>query len=379
MNDLVDRSSLNLVIDRSSFLKSLNHVQSVVERRNTIPILSNVKIDASVDSLKLSATDMDIEVIEKTSANVMQNGEVTASAHTLYDIIRKLPDGAQVELVYDNNQLALASGRSSFKLPCLPADDFPSLTSGDFINTFKLESNDLRSLIDKTKFAISTEETRYYLNGIFLHSLEVEGVEVLRAVATDGHRLALSEMVLPDGASNMPGVIIPRKAVLEIRKLIDEISGEVEINLSESKIRFSVGDTFLTSKLIDGEFPEYERVIPKENDKILEVRAKSFSDAVDRVSAISAEKSRSIKLNFDKGLVVLSASSPDNGSSSEELEANYESDSFEIGFNSRYLLDILQQIEGEAVRFNMSGPDAPTIVNDATDGSSTYVLMPMRV
>ena len=370
---------MNLVIDRSNLLKSLNHVQSVVERRNTIPILSNVRIDASLDNLRLSATDMDIEVVEKTDANILQNGEVTASAHTLYDIIRKLPDGAQVEMVYDNNQLSLTSGRSSFKLSCLPADDFPSLTPGEFLNTFKLKSNDLRSIIDKTKFAISTEETRYYLNGIFLHSLESDGIKVLRSVATDGHRLALSEMALPDGASNMPSVIIPRKAILELRKLIDEVNDEVEVQLSESKIRFSLGNTLLTSKLIDGEFPEYERVIPKENDKLLEVNTKSFSNAVDRVSAISAEKSRSIKLNFNKGLVALSASSPENGSSSEEVEASYDSDSFEIGFNSRYLLDIMQQIEGEAVRFNMSGPDAPTIVNDAADSSSTYVLMPMRV
>ena len=370
---------MNLVIDRANLLKSLNHVQSVVERRTTIPILSNVRIDASIDHIRLSATDMDIEVVEKTSANVLQDGQVTASAHTLYDIVRKLPEGAQVEMIYDDNQLSLNSGRSSFKLSCLPADDFPSLTPGDFINTFSISSADLASLVDKTRFAISTEETRYYLNGIYFHSIKNEGTEVLRVVATDGHRLALSEMALPEGALNMPGIIIPRKAVSELRKLIDEFSGELKIELSDTKIRFSMEDILLTSKLIDGEFPEYDRVIPKENNKLLEVSTKAFSNAVDRVSAISAEKSRSIKLNFDKSLVVLSASSPENGSASEELEASYESEPFEIGFNSRYLLDIMQQIEGEAVRFNMSGPDAPTIVNDSSDGSSTYVLMPMRV
>ena len=370
---------MNLIIDRANLLKSLNHVQSVVERRTTIPILSNVRIDASIDHIKLSATDMDIEVVEQTSANVLQDGNVTASAHTLYDIIRKLPEGAQVEMIFDDNQLRLNSGRSSFKLSCLPPDDFPSLTPGDFVNTFVISSSDLSSLIDKTRFAISTEETRYYLNGIYLHSLNHEGAEVLRVVATDGHRLALSEMALPEGAHNMPGIIIPRKAVSELRKLIDEFSGELKIELSDTKIRFSMESILLTSKLIDGEFPEYDRVIPTENNKLLEVDAKAFSNAVDRVSAISAEKSRSIKLNFGKSLVVLSASSPENGSASEELEASYDSESFEIGFNSRYLLDIMHQIEGEAVRFNMSGPDAPTIVNDSSDGSSTYVLMPMRV
>jgi len=370
---------MNLIIDRSSLLKALGHVHSVVERRTTIPILSNVRLDAKEDNLFLNATDMDLEIVESAPAKIISEGAMTTPAHTLYDIVRKLPDGSQIEFVYLDNNLTLTSGRSRFQLSCLPPEDFPLLAPGDFLNTFSLNAGDLRTLIDRTRFAISTEETRYYLNGIYLHANTDGRVNVLTSVATDGHRLALSEMALPEGASGMPGIIIPRKAVLELRKLIDLEDKEVNVSLSESKIRFSLDKTLLTSKLIDGSFPDYSRVIPENNDKVLEVNTKSFSEAVDRVSAISAEKSRSIKLNLEKGLVTLSASSPESGSASEEIEAKYDSSQLEIGFNSRYLLDIAQQIDGDAIRFTMEGPDSPTIVQDSSDGSSTFVLMPMRV
>jgi len=370
---------MNLIIDRSVLLKALGHVHSVVERRTTIPILSNVRLDAKEGALFLNATDMDLEVVESASAKIITEGAMTTSAHTLYDIVRKLPDGSQIEFVYSDNNLTLTSGRSRFQLSCLPPEDFPLLAPGDFLNKFSLNASDLRTLIDRTRFAISTEETRYYLNGIYLHANTDGRVNVLTSVATDGHRLALSEMALPEGASGMPGVIIPRKAILELRKLIDLEDKEVNVSLSESKIRFSLGKTLLTSKLIDGSFPDYGRVIPENNDKVMEVNTRSFSEAVDRVSAISAEKSRSIKLNIEKGLLTLSASSPESGSASEEIEATYDSSQLEIGFNSRYLLDIAQQIDGEAVRFTMEGPDSPTIVQDSSDGSSTFVLMPMRV
>ena len=242
-----------------------------------------------------------------------------------------------------------------------------------------LAAVDLRSLIDRTRFAISTEETRYYLNGIYLHAADSEGVEVLRTVATDGHRLARVELPLPDGAAGMPGVIVPRKAVSEIRKLVEETDGDVSVSLSDAKIRFSTGETVLTSKLIDGTFPDYERVIPTGNDKVLETDCKILSHAVDRVSAISSEKSRSIKLNMEKGLVTLSASSPEHGSAIEEVEASYDAGQLEIGFNARYLLDIMQQIEGDAARFTMADAASPTVIRDVSDGSAVYVLMPMRV
>ncbi len=371
---------MKLVIERSALLKSLGHVQSVVERRTTIPILSNVRLDAAKGSLSLNATDMDLEIVESAQADVGQDGSTTAPAHTLYDIVRKLPDGAQIELTFGGeNQLTLTSGRSRFQLSCLPADDFPALASGDYSHTFSLASADLRSLIDRTRFAISTEETRYYLNGIYLHAADSDGVDVLRTVATDGHRLARVELPLPDGATGMPGIIVPRKAVTEIRKLIEEADGDVSVSLSDAKIRFSTGETVLTSKLIDGTFPDYERVIPTGNDKVLETDCKVLSQAVDRVSAISSEKSRSIKLNMEKGLVTLSASSPEHGSAIEEVEASYDAGQLEIGFNARYLLDIMQQIEGDAARFTMADAASPTVIRDVSDGSAVYVLMPMRV
>ena len=372
---------MKLIIERAALLKSLGHVQSVVERRNTIPILSNVRIDAAKGKLALNATDMDIEIVESTAAEVGKAGATTAPAHTLYDIVRKLPDGAQVELATtgDGGQIALAAGRSKFTLSCLPVEDFPAMTGGDLSHTFKLGAADLRGLIDRTRFAISTEETRYYLNGIYLHGTISEGVSVLRAVATDGHRLARVELPLPDGAAGMPGVIVPRKAVIEVRKLIEEVDGDISISLSDSKIKFAFDNVVLTSKLIDGTFPDYERVIPTGNDKVLEADRKALFDAVDRVSAISSEKSRSIKMACEKGLVTLSASSPEAGSATEEVEASYAAGHLEIGFNSRYLLESMGQIEGDAARFTMADAASPTVIRDVADGSAVYVLMPMRV
>ncbi|MDX2222031.1 MAG: DNA polymerase III subunit beta [Rhodospirillaceae bacterium] len=377
---------MKLVIERAALLKSLGHVQSVVERRNTIPILSNVRIDAKKGELALNATDMDIEIAESTAADIGKGGATTAPAHTLYEIVRKLPEGSQVEIATssDGNQVTLSSGRSRFALACLPVEDFPALsaqagTGSDYSHTFTVAAANLKALIDRTRFAISTEETRYYLNGIFLHAAKSDGVAVLRAVATDGHRLARVESPLPDGGAGMPGVIVPRKTVAELRKLIEEADGDIEIALSDAKIRFSFDNVVLTSKLIDGTFPDYERVIPAGNDKVLEVPRKDLFDAVDRVSAISSEKSRSIKMTCEKGLITLSASSPEAGSATEEVEASYAAGTLEIGFNSRYLLDILQQIEGDAARFSMSDAASPTIIRDVADGSAVYVLMPMRV
>ncbi len=372
---------MKLTIERTALLKSLGHVQSVVERRNTIPILSNVRMEAGDGGLSLNATDMDLEIIETVSAEVAVSGSTTAPAHTLYDIVRKLPDGAQVELAYDgtDGQLTLKAGRSRFSLACLPAEDFPAMSTGHFTHSFTLPAAELRGLIDRTRFAISTEEARYYLNGIYVHAADSEGVAVLRAVATDGHRLARAEMPLPEGAAGLPGVIIPRKTVAELRKLIDETGMDITISLSDQKVRFDFDDTRLTSKLIDGTFPDYERVIPTGNDKALEVDCKTFSQAVDRVSAISTEKSRAIKITVAPGLLTLSASSPDAGSAEEQIEAGYEATGMEIGFNSRYLLDILNQVEGDAVRLTLADSSSPTVVRDVADGSAVYVLMPMRV
>jgi len=371
---------MKITIERSELIKSLGHVQSVVERRNTIPILSNVKIEAAEGRLTLNATDMDLDMVDSVDANVELPGAITVSAHTLYDIVRKLPEGSQVELnASSDGQMQLSAGRSRFTLSCLPTDEFPVLSGGELPHNFNVTAAELRSLIDRTKFAISTEETRYYLNGIYLHKADRDGVDVLRAVATDGHRLASVEAPLPAGSENMPGVIVPRKTVTELRKLIDESGDEVAISMSENKIRFSFDNAVLTSKLIDGTFPDYQRVIPSGNDKDMEVNCKLFSDAVDRVSAISSEKSRAIKLVLTSGLLALSASSPEHGSAEEEIEVTYEGDSVEIGFNSAYLLDITRQIEGDTALVSLADGNSPTILREMDDASALYVIMPMRV
>ena len=326
-------------------------MQSVVERRNTIPILANVLIRAAGQDVSFAATDMEIEINEKLPGQVSKAGAVTAPAHTLYEIVRKLPEGAQVELHAANaNQLTLSSGRSHFKLGCLPTDDFPKMPEGDLKHKFKLSAADLRMLIDRTRFAISTEETRYYLNGIYLHTAKADKVEVLRAVATDGHRLARVEMAAPQGAKGIPGIIVPRKTVNEVRKLIDESSGDIEIRAfrRKTKVRFTFDDNVvITSKLIDGTFPDYERVIPTGNDKYMQVETAKFAPAVDRVATISSEKSRAVKLSLTPGHLVLSANSPEAGSATEELDVQYDAALLDVGFNARYLLDIMQQIEGE--------------------------------
>ena len=372
---------MKINIERGLLLKVLNHIQGVVERRNTIPILSNVRFDAPDGKLSLNATDLDIDIVETVAADVLTPGAITAPAHTLYDIVRKLTDGAQVELdcTGDDSQLTLSAGRSKFKLSCLPTEDFPIISAGELPNNFLITSTDLRGLIDRTKFAISTEETRYYLNGIYLHVVENNGSSLLRAVATDGHRLASADLPMPEGAEGMPGVIVPRKAVLEIRKLIDESADEVNVGLSDTKIKFSFAGTTLTSKLIDGTFPDYDRVIPEGNDKILEVETELFAQAVDRVSAISAEKSRAVKLSISKGNLILSANSAENDTANETIQVDYDDAEIEIGFNSRYLLDIAQQITGDKVRFTLADSGSPTLVQDLNDAGAIYVLMPMRV
>ncbi|MEK9676856.1 MAG: DNA polymerase III subunit beta [Rhodospirillaceae bacterium] len=372
---------MKITIERGLLLKVLTHIQSVVERRNTIPILSNVKFDAPDGALSLNATDMDLEIVETVPADVATPGSTTAPAHTLFDIVRKLPEGAQVELdcTGDDSQLILSAGRSRFTLTCLPTEDFPVLTGGDLPHSFVLPAADLRGIIDRARFAISTEETRYYLNGIYLHEADADGSAVLRGVATDGHRLASIDVPLPDGASGMPGVIVPRKTVTELRKLIEETDEDVAVSLSDTKIKFAFEGAVLTSKLIDGTFPDYDRVIPSDNDKMMKVDTKDFAAAVDRVSAISTEKSRAIKLALAKGSLTLSANSPDNDTATEELAVDYDADEIEIGFNSRYLLDIAQQIEGDAAQFSLADAASPTLVQDKDDLSALYVLMPMRV
>ena len=372
---------MRVTLERSNLLKALNHVHRVVERRNTIPILSNVLLKADGASLDMKATDLDLEVTESIPAQVEQAGATTVPAHLLYDIVRKLSDGSEVLLANstDGATMTVASGRSKFSLQCLPQSDFPDLTAGTFANTFKIKAADLKMLIDRTQFAISTEETRYYLNGIFLHTVDAAGDLKLRAVATDGHRLARADIVAPSGAEGMPGIIIPRKTVGEIQKLVDAPDAMISFEVSDAKIRLTFGTIVLTSKLIDGTFPDYQRVIPTGNDKEMRVDCQSFAQAVDRVSTISSERGRAVKLALSDSQLTLTVNNPDSGSATEEIAVGYDYDPMEIGFNARYLLDITSQLTGTDAIFMLADAGSPTLVRDTTGDDALYVLMPMRV
>ena len=372
---------MKVTVERAELLKSLGHVHRVVERRNTIPILANVLVKADRGKLSLKATDLDLEVTDSIAAEVSPGGSTTVPAHMFYEIVRKLPEGSQIVLEGSGDRavLSLRAGRSRFTLQTLPESDFPDLAAGEMSHSFKLPAADLKRLIDKTQFAISTEETRYYLNGIYLHTAGTAKSGMLRAVATDGHRLAQVELPLPQGAAGMPGVIVPRKTVGEVQRLVETGEGDVTVELSAGKIRFTIGNVVLTSKLIDGTFPDYARVIPVNNDKSLVVDKKDFEAAVDRVSTVSSERGRAVKLSITGGRLVLSVTNPDSGSATEEIEVEYDADPLDIGFNSRYLLDIAAQIEGEVAVLKLADPGSPTLIQDKDAKGALYVLMPMRV
>lgn len=372
---------MKVTVERSELLRSLSHVHRVVERRNTIPILANVMIRAENGKLAFKATDLDIEILEAIPAEVASGGVTTVPAYMFHDIVRKLPEGAQIVLESSGDRavLVLRAGRSRFTLQTLPESDFPDLAAGDMTHAFSLAATDLKRLINKTEFAISTEETRYYLNGIYLHAVGDGAKALLRAVATDGHRLAQVEIPAPAGAAGMPGVIIPRKTVGEAHRLIEDLDGEVKIELSQTKIRFTIGPVVLTSKLIDGAFPDYGRVIPLGNDKELEVEKRDFEQAVDRVSTVASERGRAVKLSLAGGKLTLSVTNPDSGSATEEIEVAYDADPLDIGFNSRYLLDIAAQLDGDTAVLRLADPGSPTLIQDKGAKGALYVLMPMRV
>ncbi|MFI4935106.1 MAG: DNA polymerase III subunit beta [Caulobacterales bacterium] len=377
---------MKLTIERAALIKALGHVQSVVERRNTIPILSNVLLSAGQGSVAFSATDLDMEITDQSPAQVESPGQITAPAHTLYEIVRKLPEGADVSLSYtgDDPRLLVQAGRSRFNLPVLPAGDFPVMSSDGLSSPITIDTADLIRLIDKTRFAISTEETRYYLNGLYLHAVVEDGAPKLRAVATDGRRLALAEMPAPSGVAGAPGVIIPRKTIQEVRRLLEDAGETVEFQVSAQKVRFDFGHAAMTSKVIDGSFPPYERVIPRENKRVMILDNALFANAVDRVATISTEQSRAVKLGVESGRMTLTVRNMDAGQAVEELEIDYEGEPFEIGFNARYILDVTGQIGGETAEFRFAEHTGgatvldPTLVIDPTDAGVQYVLMPLR-
>ena len=369
---------IHLVVERTALLKALAHCQGVVERRNTVPILAHILLEANGNSLKITATDLEIAFIETLPAHITMPGSTTVSAHLFFDIVRKLPDGAEIELktTEDGSSLQLHTGRSNYKFACLPAIDFPAMTADNLSCTFTIHAEELSNLVDKTRFSMSTEETRYYLNGICFHGTP-DGF--LRAIATDGLRLAQAQCDLSPDASGIPQVIISRKTIHEVRKLIDGLAEEITVSLSENQVRFVVASSILISRLIEGNFPDYEKVIPSCNDKILEVDAKAFAETVDRISMMSTDKLRPVKIQVEGTTMVISAHSSETGSAVEELEVTYTDSAINFGFNARYVLDVTQQISSETLQLLIGDDSEAIIAKDANDNSALYVLMPMRV
>lgn len=369
---------MHITIERQSLLRGIERVRSVVEGRNTIPVLSNLKLEVTEGELVITATDLDIEAVARCPAPSLVSGsagDTTVPAATLYDIVRKLPDGAQVILTLpaDDPRLQVKAGRSAFKLPVLPSRDFPSLSADGLPPPVVMPSAVLARLLDKVAFAMSSEEVRYYLNGAFLTVAEGR----LRAVSTDGHRLALVETDLPAGLIGMPSVILPRKLVRELRKLCDGCD-VIEVQVGATKVRFGDASARLTSKVIDGSFPDYMRVIPRDNAQIATIDSDALAKAVDRVATVSQEKSRSAKMEFADGRLTISVRNMEAGQGVEELEAGYQGPDISVGLNARYLLDVLARCDGDDVELCMADAMSPVLIRDRGDADVKFVVMPLR-
>ncbi len=373
---------IHFSVHQGDLITSLSHVQSVVEKRGTIPILSNVRIDVQKDAIEMTSTDMELAIIDRAPAEVKSSGSFTLSVNMFYDIAKKFASDAVIDLHLDDsgNKVTIISGRSSFVLPTLPVEDFPAITEDlDLPNSFVLTGSECRALIEKTSIAMANDDTRYFLNGIYLHVAESQGSAVLRSVATDGHRLARMEVPLPSGAADMPSVILPRKAVNELLKLLDKDVTEVKLSVSESKAMFVCGNAVLVSKLLDGQYPDYERVIPQKNDQHLELGAVAFSKALDRVTVVSSDKTRNVRCAIDGSQMIITTVTNEQSTGEEHLEISSSDISTDIGFNSRYLLDVLSRVEGNTLRMHIGDATAPVILQDADNEYALYVVMPVRV
>ena len=371
-------------INSTDLLKALSHIHGIVEVRHTLPILSNIILEAKDDKLILSSTNLDIYCSDKIKAEVLQSGEVSVSAVTFFEIIKRLPSGSEVLMIMEEgeNEITLTCGRSKFNLSTLKTDDFPIISDNDLSINFVLSADELIRIIDKTKFAVSNEETRYYLNGIFLHKAERNSIQFLRAVATDGHRLAQYDIPLPQGAEDITGIIIPKKTIYELRKVLDDANGDVSVSLNENKIKFSFNDLKVVSKVIDGTFPDYTKVIPQKNDKNFKTNNSDLKNAIDRVSAVAANeesKSKAIKFCIENNSLSLSVESQSKGSANEMIDVNYSGDKVDIGFNSKYIIDICNEVDGDEISISLSDSISPAIILDKTDENLFFVLMPMRI
>ena len=367
-------------ISRSNFFKTLSHLQGIVDKKNSLPILSNILIEAEDNQLVLYSTDMDISIIEKINCDVMEKGATTINSQMLYDIVRKIDDNSEIEIISNNGKLlTLRSSGSRFSLACLPKEDYPIIEKDNSGINININSKILFKLIDKTKFAISNEETRYFLNGLYFNVTNDENKNVVTLVGTDGHRLAKFSHEIAGQIDQVFGVIIPKKTIYELTKLLSEINTDIEISISSNKIIFIIEDIVFISKLIDGNFPDYKRVIPKENNNILKINRDKLLSAVDRVSTIANEKSPVIKFKLLKNILNLNTINNESSTASEDLIINYDGAEFEIGFNSKYIMDILNNLEDNEISINLKDSSSPVIAKENSNTNLVYVLMPMRV
>jgi len=371
---------MKFLVEKKTIFKSLSHLQSIVDKRNALPILSNILIEVSNNELTMSSTDMDISIKETVICEVIEGGATTINAQLIYDIIKKLHDASKIEIISNDGKiLTLRSGVSKFSLSCLPKEEFPLIESKIEGIKLKTKAENIYNLIDKTKFAISNEETRYFLNGLYFSVNNEEGKSILNFVGTDGHRLAKYSIQNHVNSKDINGVIIPKKTINELYKLLSENSDTIEIEISSNKIIFYIGKLIFISKLIDGTFPDYKRVIPKNNNQILNINRSNLLSAVDRVSTIVNEKSPVIKFKLLKDLVNLSTFNNDNSSATEDIQSTYQGKEIEIGFNSRYIMDILNNLNEDEIQISFQDNSSPIIAKEKSNPDLIYVLMPMRV
>ena len=367
-------------LNQQDLQKSLNYCQGVIEKRSTLPILSNVLLDVGNGKLKITATDLDLIFIQQISnVEILEEGKTTTSSSIMYDIIRKFSSGSKINFSSSSeNKLHLESDKSIFNLNCINASEFPLMDENFNENEFSIKSKELLKLLNKCKFSISNDETRHYLNGIFIHTIEVNGKLYLTGVATDSHRLSSSSMLLESGEKFKP-FILPKKTVFQLCNLLEEGSEKISLFSSDTKIQFKIGNSKITSKIIDGKFPDYKKVVPKNNSKILSVNVKDLINSVERVITVSIDRKEGVKLTLEKDSIQLFVNSSSSGEGKETLKANYNSEQFTVSFNSRYLLDIASEIENEKIIIKLNDAVSPVLIQDNSDKYSYYVIMPMKI
>ena len=371
---------MEFIIDRDPFLKSLGRANGIIEKKTTLPILSNILIEAKESKIKITSTDLDIIFFEKIiPKEVKREGSTTTSANILYDILRKLHSNTKVELtLLTPNKLKLVSENSKFNLLCMPSDNFPLIDENIDQKNFPISSQKLLKLLNKTKISISNDETRHYLNGIYLHKTKLENKSFLCGVATDSHRLSSSSVEI-DSNINVESIILPKKTIFQLISLLEQNTNPIKISNNKSKIKFEMDTGVLISKVIDGRFPDYNKVIPKDNHKILEIKLNEFKDSIERVTSVSSDRKEGLKMSISKSAVQLSVNNPNSGEGFENINAKFNSDELNISFNSRYLTDIASQIENESIVINLKDPGSPVLIRDFVDKNSFHVVMPMKI